>query len=93
MPVLSYNLDMAAMKKRSVETTAIFTPTDGGIISFPAVPGLTFHTDNQIIGEELEDAYDIALAKEAEARNDFVRWEDVRDSLCVMTKKVGKGSR
>ena len=73
---------MATMKKRSVETTAIFTPADGGyVISFPAVPGLTFHTVNQIIEEELEDAYDIALAKEAEARNDFVRWEDVRDSL------------
>ncbi len=69
------------MKKGSVETTAIFTPADNGyVISFPAVPGLTFHTVSQII-EELEDAYDLGLAKETEARNDFVRWEDVRDSL------------
>ena len=71
------------MKKKILETTAVFTPADNGyVISFPAVPGLTFHTVNQtFIEEELEDAYDIALAKEAEARNDFVSWEDVRVAL------------
>lgn len=75
------------MKKEIVKTTAIFTPADGGfIITFPDVPGLTFHTVNQapnpaVIAEELEDAYDLALAKDAEARNDFVDWADVRDSL------------
>lgn len=74
------------MKKESVETMAIFTPDDNGyIVTFPSVPGLTFHTVNQIVNpaifDEIEDAYDLALAKQAEARNDFVRWEDVRDSL------------
>jgi predicted RNase H-like HicB family nuclease len=71
------------MKRETVETIAIFTPADGGyIVTFPSVPGLTFHTaDQTAILEEIEDAYDLAVAKEAEARNDFVRWEDVRGKL------------
>lgn len=74
------------MQKESVETTAIFTRADYGyIVTFPDVPGLTFHTINQTLNpailEEIEDAYDLASAKEAEVRNDFLKWEDVRDSL------------
>ena len=83
---LKQNPATAVMKKESVETTAIFTPDgDGYRVTFPNVPGLVFHTVTQLtnpaILEEIEDAYDLVMAKEAEARNDFISWDEVRDQL------------
>lgn len=68
------------MKKRSVETTAIFTPAEGGyLISFPAVPGLTFHTVNQIPNPAMiEEEEDIRDALAALAQSGGVTHEELK---------------